>query len=279
MYPKLFELGPIGIYSYGLILAAAYLIGLRVAVARGRARGLDGRRVMDLGLAVIFSALIGAKLLLFVLEFDQIVRDPAVIWSLLRYAGVFYGGFLLAVGVAFWYMRRHAMPIWTTCDAFAPGIVLGQAIGRIGCLLAGCCYGRPTDLRWGITFTDPLAAASAGGALDVALHPTQLYESAAALVILGCLLAVERRGRAFPGRTFWTYLLLYPAARFVIEMYRGDPRGTVFDLSTSQFVSVLLIPLSLVMLIVLARSGGPPAPRTAGRRNAHRRPATRAHAT
>lgn len=277
MYPKLLDIGPIGIYSYGLILAAAYLVGLLTAVSRGRARGLDGRRVMDLGLAIIFSALIGAKLLLFVVEFDQIARDPAVIWSLLRYAGVFYGGFLLALGVAFWYMQRHAMPLWTTCDAFAPGIVLGQAIGRLGCLLAGCCYGRPTDAPWGVTFTDPLAAASAVGA-DVALHPTQLYESAAALLILGFLLALERRGRGFPGRTFWTYLLLYPAARFVIEFYRGDPRGTAFDLlSTSQFVSVLLIPLSVVMLIVLARSGRPPASRTAGRRRAaHGRGAARA---
>ena len=130
-------------------------------------------------------------------------------------------------------------------------------MGRLGCLLAGCCYGHPTDMPWGITFTNPLAAANVGTPLGVSLHPTQLYESVAALVILGILLAFENRGRPFAGRTFWTYLLLYPVVRFVIEFYRGDPRGTVIDvLSTSQFVSLLLVPLSIVMLVLLARAGG-----------------------
>ena len=261
MYPRLLELGPISIYSYGVLLVSAYLLGLRVAVARGRARGLDGQRIMDLGIAIIVSALVGAKLLLFVVEFEDFTRDPAALWTLVRSGGVFYGGLLLSVGVAFWYMRRHAMPLWATCDAFAPGIAAGQAVGRLGCLLAGCCYGHPTDLPWGVTFTNPTAAANVGTPLDVGLHPTQLYESAAALVILGVLLAFERRGRSFAGRTFWTYLLLYPAVRFVIEFFRGDPRGAVFDLlSTSQFVSVLLVPLSIVMLVVLARAGGPAPP-------------------
>ena len=252
MYPKLLELGPINIYSYGLLLVSAYLIGLRVAVARARQRGLDGDRAMDLGIWIIISALVGAKLLLVVVDFDHLRRDPAALWSLLRSGGVFYGGLVLAVGVAFWYMRRHRLPLWTTCDAFAPGIALGQAVGRLGCLLGGCCYGRPTDLPWGITFTNTLAAANVGTPLDISLHPTQLYESAAALAILGILLLVERRGGGFAGRTFWTYLLLYPIARFVIEFYRGDPRGIAFGwLPTSQFVSLLLVPLSVVMLVVL----------------------------
>ncbi|MCE2515515.1 MAG: prolipoprotein diacylglyceryl transferase [Acidobacteria bacterium] len=254
MYPKLLELGPINIYSYGLLLVSAYLIGLRLAVARARQRGLDGDRAMDLGIWIIVSALVGAKLLLVVVDFDHIRRDPSELWSLLRSGGVFYGGLVLAVGVAFWYMRRHRLPLWTTCDAFAPGIALGQAVGRLGCLLAGCCYGRPTDLPWGITFTNTLAAANVGTPLDISLHPTQLYESAATLGILGALLLLERRGGGFAGRTFWTYLLLYPIARFVIELYRGDPRGMAFGLlPTSQFVSLILVPLSAVMLVVLWR--------------------------
>ena len=264
MYPRLFELAGISIYTYGLMLVAAYLIGLRVAVVRGRARGLNEARVMDLGILVIVSALIGAKLLLFFVEFDHVLENPAFVWTLLRSAGVFYGGLILAVGAAFWFMWRHRMPLWTTCDAFAPGIALGQAVGRVGCLLAGCCYGRSTDLPWGITFTNPIAAANAGTPLDVALHPTQLYESIATLLILGALLLLERRGRLFPGQTFWSYLLLYPLARFTIEFFRGDPRGTVFDLlSTSQFVSALLIPISIVMLIRLGRTPGGPSPRRA----------------
>ncbi len=260
MFPRLFELGPVSIYSYGLLLAAAYLVGLWYASVRARKRGLDANRVTDLGIYIIISALVGAKLLLVVVEFDHFLRDPSEIWNVLRSAGVFYGGLLLAVAVAFWYMRRHRLPVWTTCDAFAPGIALGQAVGRIGCLMAGCCYGTPTDLPWGVTFTNPLAAANVGTPLDVSLHPTQLYESAAVLAILGILLLAERRGTSFPGRTFWSYLLLYPCARFAIEFFRGDPRGTAFEvLSTSQLVSLLLIPLSIVMLIVLRRSS-PPEP-------------------
>lgn len=255
MYPLLLELGPVSIYTYGVLLAAAYLIGLWLAAVRARARGLDGARVTDLGIYVLVSAFVGAKLLLLVVEFDHLRQDPARIWTLVRSAGVFYGGLLLAVTVAFWQMRRHRLPVWTTCDAFAPGIALGQAVGRVGCLLAGCCYGRPTELPWGVTFTNPLAAANVGTPLDLSLHPTQLYESGAALAILGLLLLGERRGAGFPGRTFWSYLLLYPCARFAIEFLRGDPRGAVFDsLSTSQFVSLLIIPVSIVMLLRLRAS-------------------------
>ena len=258
MYPKLFELGPISIYTYGVLLAAAYLAGLWFATARAKARGLNADRVMDLGIYIIVSALVGAKLLLLVVEFDHYVENPSELWTIVRSGGVFYGGLLLAVGVAFWFVRRHHLPLWATCDAFAPGIALGQAVGRIGCLMAGCCYGRPTELPWGITFTNPLAAANVGTPLGVSLHPTQLYESGAALIILAALLLAERRDLGFHGRTFWSYLLLYSSARFAIEFFRGDPRGTVFDLlSTSQFVSALLIPLSLVMLVALSRSGTP----------------------
>jgi phosphatidylglycerol:prolipoprotein diacylglycerol transferase len=265
MYPKLLELGPINIYSYGLLLVSAYLIGLRLAVARARQRGLNGDRAMDLGIWIILSALVGAKLLLLIVDFDHIRRDPAELLGLLRSGGVFYGGLVLAVGVAFWYMRRHRLPLWTTCDAFAPGIALGQAVGRLGCLLGGCCYGRPTDLPWGITFTNTLAASNVGTPLDISLHPTQLYESAATLGLLGVLLLVERRGGGFAGRTFWTYLLLYPIARFIIEFYRGDPRGMAFGLlPTSQFVSLILVPLSAVMLVVLWRRHRAATAATAG---------------
>ncbi|HXE81444.1 MAG TPA: prolipoprotein diacylglyceryl transferase [Vicinamibacterales bacterium] len=271
MLPELFDLGRFTVYTYGVILAAAYLLGLKYATVRARARGLDPARTLDLGIYVIISALIGAKLLLVVVEFDQFKRDPWELLNLLRSGGVFYGGLILAVVVALWYMRRHDLPMWTTCDAFAPAIALGHAVGRLGCLAAGCCYGAPTDLPWGITFTDPRAAENVGTPLHQALHPTQLYESGAELLVLGILLATERRGRPFPGRTFWLYLLLYGVSRFVIEFFRGDPRGMVFGtISTSQLISLIIIPLSVVMLIVLSRRGtSEPSPaRSAVRRAA-----------
>ena len=267
MYPQLLELGPINIYTYGLLLAAAYLIGLLVALARARGRGLDPNRVMDLGIYVIISALVGAKLMVLIVDFEYFSLRPSNLWSLVRSGGVFYGGLFLAIPVALLYLHRHRMPTWTTCDIFAPGIALGHAVGRIGCLMAGCCYGRPTSVPWGITFTNTLAASNVGTPLDVTLHPTQLYESGAELAIFSFLLLMERRGRAFAGRTFWGYLLLYGVARFIIEFYRGDPRGTVFDvLSTSQFLSILVVPISLVMLIWLSRQGAPAPDRATTRR-------------
>src|SRR5207248_11415526 len=249
MYPRLFEFGPITVYTYGVLLAAAYLLGLKLAMTRANKRGLDSVRVLDLGIYIIISALIGAKLLLLVTDFQSFRADPRELLSLARSGGVFYGGLIVAVIVALWYIRRHGLPLWTTTDVFAPGIALGHVVGRFCCLFAGCCYGRPTTLPWGITFTDPFAATNVGTPLGVPLHPTQLYEAGAELLILLVLLLTERKGRPFAGRTFWLYMLLYAISRFIIEFFRGDERGTVGMFSTSQFISTLLAPLAIVMLV------------------------------
>jgi phosphatidylglycerol:prolipoprotein diacylglycerol transferase len=274
MYPRLLELpwtvpllGQITIYTYGVLLAAAYLLGLKLAMVRAQARGLDAAKVLDLGIYIIISALIGAKLLLVVTDYRVFQADPKELLTLARSGGVFYGGLILAVIVALWYIRRAGLPLWTTCDAFAPGIALGHVVGRFGCLFAGCCYGKPTTEPWGITFTDPFAAANVGTPLGIPLHPTQLYEAGAELLILLILLGTERKGRPFPGRTFWLYLLLYAISRFIIEFYRGDPRGSIGIFSTSQFISIILVPLAVVMLVYLRRQQSP-APKTARKRAA-----------
>jgi phosphatidylglycerol:prolipoprotein diacylglycerol transferase len=253
MHPILFEVGDWPVYSYGVLLALAYLAGLQLAVVRGRRAGLDGARIMDLGIYLIIAALVGAKLMLIVVDFNYFRQQPRELLSLVRAAGVFYGGLLAAFAVAMVLIRRYKLPLWQTTDAFAPGIALGHVVGRLGCLLAGCCYGRPTDLPWGITFTDPAAASNVGTPLGVPLHPTQVYEAGAELLILVFLLITERRGRPFPGRTFWSYMLLYAVSRFIIEFYRGDDRGTLAGLSTSQAVSVALAPVALIMLLRLRR--------------------------
>jgi phosphatidylglycerol---prolipoprotein diacylglyceryl transferase len=253
VYPRLLELGPITVYTYGVLLAAAYLFGLQLARIRAKERGLDANRVLDLGIYIIISALVGAKLLLLITDFKSFTADPRELLTLARSGGVFYGGLIVAVIVALWYIRRVGLPLWTTCDVFAPGIALGHVVGRFGCLFAGCCFGKPTTRPWGITFTDPFAAANVGTPLGVALHPTQLYEAGAELLILIVLLVTERKGRPFPGRTFWLYMLLYAISRFIIEFYRGDDRGTVGMFSTSQFISIVLAPLAIVMLVYLSR--------------------------
>src|SRR5580765_6909583 len=265
MHPRLLELpwtiprfGTITVYTYGVLLAAAYLLGLQFALKRAKSRKLDSTRVMDLGIYIIISALVGAKLLLLVTDFQTFKSNPAELLNLLREGGVFYGGLIVAVTVALWYIRRVGLPLWTTCDVFAPGIALGLIIGRFGCFFAGCCFGKPTSVPWAITFTDPFAAANVGTPLNVPLHPTQLYEAGANFVILVFLLLTEKRGYKFAGRTFWLYMLLYSVSRYVIEFYRGDERGSVGPLSTSQFVSLILAPLAIGMLFYLGRwAGGP----------------------
>ena len=254
MHPILFEIGRFPVYTYGVLLAAAYLLGLQFALVRARKRGLDPNRVMDLGIWIIISELAGAKLLLLIVEFDTFGRNPKELLTLLRSGGVFYGGLIAAVAVALWYLRRHRMPMWTVTDVFAPGIALGHVIGRMGCFFAGCCFGRPTEVAWAITFRNPYAAENVGTPLNVPLHPTQLYEAGAELLILVLLLATERKGRPFPGRTFWAYMFLYGVSRFIIEFYRGDPRGMVLGFSTSQFISIILGPMALAMLLYLART-------------------------
>ncbi len=270
MHPILFEIGGFPVYTYGLLLAAAYLLGLQFALIRAKSRGLDPNRVMDLGIWIIVSALVGAKLMLVVVERDRFQWNLAELINLFRSAGVFYGGLNAAVVVALWYLWRHRMPVWTVTDVFAPAIALGHVVGRIGCLLAGCCFGRQADVPWAITFHSDFARQNVGTPLGVPLHPTQLYEAGAELLILGLLLATEKKGRPFPGRTFWSYMLLYGVSRFIIEFYRGDSRGLIGilgnSLSTSQFVSVLLVPLSLVMLVILGRRFGPAPVDTATRR-------------
>jgi phosphatidylglycerol---prolipoprotein diacylglyceryl transferase len=268
VYPELFKLGPLTVYSYGVLLAASYLLGLRLAMTRAKRWGLDANRVLDLGIYIIIAALIGAKLMLLFVDFDQFRRSPWELLALARSGGVFYGGLILAVAVAFWYIARHRMPFWTTCDVFAPGIALGHVTGRLGCFAAGCCYGKPTDVPWAVIFTNPLAAANVGTPLGIPLHPTQLYEAGAELLILVLLLATERKGKLFAGRTFWSYMFLYAVSRFIIEIYRGDPRGAILGFSTSQFISLVLAPLSLIMLTWLAKTT-PEAPQEMrGRRRA-----------
>jgi phosphatidylglycerol---prolipoprotein diacylglyceryl transferase len=262
MYPRLFEYGWITIYTYGVLLAAAYLLGLQLAMARARARQLDHTRILDLGIYIIISALVGAKLLLLVIDFRTYADNPRELWTLIRSAGVFYGGLISAFVVALWYIRRVGLPLWTTCDVFAPGIALGHVVGRLGCFFAGCCYGRPTTVPWAITFTDPFANQNVGTPLNQPLHPTQLYEAGAEALILVLLLATENKGRRFAGRTFWLYMLLYAISRYIVEIYRGDPRGVIFGFSTSQFISLILAPLSVVMLIYLGRAVEP-APKQA----------------
>jgi phosphatidylglycerol:prolipoprotein diacylglycerol transferase len=258
LFPKLIEYHSLVIHTYGFLLALAFVVGLYVSARAASEEGLDKTQVYDLGLYLAISALAGAKLLLFITDFEYYLQNPSQILSLetLRSGGVYYGGFLAAVVVGISYTKLHHLPVWKITDVYAPGIALGQAIGRLGCFSAGCCYGKPTSSSLAVVFKNPYSLQTVGVPLLIPLHPTQLYEAAANLVIFVILwLALKRR--RFDGQVFVYYLLLYSATRFFIEFLRGDPdRGFLFDgqLSTSQFISIVLMIFATVLYLMLRRN-------------------------
>jgi phosphatidylglycerol:prolipoprotein diacylglycerol transferase len=266
MFPELFKISSLNITlnTYGVFLVVAVTIGLWVAAQMAGRDGLDKSRIYDLGLWTLVVALISAKLLLVINEWDNFTHDPRqfLLLNLFRSGGVFYGGFIAAFITAVTLTRAYRLPRWRTADASALGIAMGQAIGRLGCFSAGCCWGEPTTSAWGVQFTkrgheitgvptvvshlnDPAQRAlwaNQPGGLDAPLHlhPTQLYETVATLIIFVALLWLSRR-RRFEGQVMLAYVALYAVARFIIEFWRDDPRGSWLGLSTSQLIAVILL--------------------------------------
>jgi phosphatidylglycerol:prolipoprotein diacylglycerol transferase len=158
---------------------------------------------------------------------------------------VFSGGLIGALVAAAWYIRKHHMPALATCDAFAPGLAFGHAIGRLGCFSAGCCWGKETHHFWGVTFTNPLANQLVGTPLGVPLEPTQLFEAAVELANFFLLMWLFKR-KKFDGQIFAAYLVLYGVARYFLEFLRDDPgRGSVFGgiMTGTQLISIGLVVL------------------------------------
>jgi phosphatidylglycerol:prolipoprotein diacylglycerol transferase len=250
MCPILFKLGGLTVYAYGSILAFGFISGGILILLKSRREGISLERVIDLFCLTIFSALVGSRGLHVLLNLHSFREDPIKIFRVWEGGLVFYGGFLLAIGVAVGYMRWYRLPTWKIADLFAPSVALGLFFARIGCFMAGCCYGKETSLPWGVTFTDPLSLAR----LHIPLHPTQLYEAAGGLFLFLSLIWMEKK-KSYDGQIFWLFLLLYSILRFFIEFVRDDPRGFLFGtfLSTSQTLGILLAILSLFMLNYLGR--------------------------
>jgi phosphatidylglycerol:prolipoprotein diacylglycerol transferase len=269
MYPELFRIGGFTVHAYGVLLALAFLLALVLSARLAARDGLPRERIYDLGLWLLVAAIVGSKLLMLVAE-PEYRENPLRLLSLdfLRSGGVFYGGLLASVAVAVLLVRRFRLPWWRTADAFAPAIALGQSIGRQGCFAAGCCWGKPTTLPWGVRFSERGHEVT-GVPTNVPLHPTQLYESAAALSIFLLLLWLHRRKR-FDGQVVLAYGALYAGARFAIEFFRDDPRGDVFGLtsltglSTSQLISLLVGAASLCALALRWRRAGGSTSRAEG---------------
>ena len=258
MYPEILRIGSFPINTYGVLLAVSFLCAIMVSVRLAARDGLPREKIYDLSLWMLLAGLVGSKIMMLFTEPDY-RADPLQLLSLdfLRSGGVWYGGLLGAVLVSYWLMRRYQLPWWKTADAFAPGIAIGNFFGRQGCFAAGCCWGKPTSLPWGVKFTEA-GHEITGVPTDTHLHPTQLYESFAMLLVFLFLLWLHKRKR-FSGQVILAYALIYSIIRFAIEFVRDDPRGDVFGLttltglSTSQMISLVIGITALIVLIVRRR--------------------------
>jgi phosphatidylglycerol---prolipoprotein diacylglyceryl transferase len=259
MYPRLFTTPYFVIHTFGVFLAAAFFAALWWMMRSVRREGLNRDLAAGLGLWVIIGSIVGAKALMVVRTLPDYLARPSDLWSLatIQSAGDFYGGFIGALlGGLFFLSRHREIPRWRMADLCGPAIALGQSIGRIGCFMAGDDYGRPTQLPWGVVFRDPEAAEIGGTPLGISLHPVQLYESFACLLLFFLLVGLSRRKR-FNGEIFLAYTLLYAGMRFFIEFLRGDAdRGFLLPggwLSTSQAIAVLAILVCLPLWFRLKR--------------------------
>ncbi len=257
MFPKLIEIGSFYLPTYGLLVALGFLAGLTVTTRLARLRGLPGETVSNLAVYCALAGLLGAKLTMIAFDWKIYLERPSEIFSLetLQAAGVYQGGFLLALAAAIFLIRRDRLPALTTMDAFAPGIALGHAIGRVGCFAAGCCWGAVCDRPWAVEFTNVDAARLTGVPLGQPLHPSQLYESAAELIIFGALWQLFRRNPA-PGTVFGLYLVLYSTVRFFVEFVRFHAQELPFGgpWSNTQWISLAMGLGGLAVLVWRSRT-------------------------
>ena len=259
MHPVLLTTPFFTLYTFGVLLAAAYLSALGWVGRGARKAGLDSDALTSLGIWAIVGALLGAKALLVLRSAGEYIARPSELlsMSLVSSAGDFYGGFIGAlIASALFFYRNPGLSVWKASDVCAPAIALGQAIGRIGCFMAGDDYGRPASVPWAVAFTNPDAATIGGAPLGVPLHPVQLYESVFCLALFGFLVWLSRRPHR-DGTIIGAYTLLYAVARFVIEFYRGDAdRGFVFGglLSTSQFIAIVMFVIAVIVLAMPRRT-------------------------
>lgn len=254
MHPILFRFGPLTIHTYGFLVAAGFLLGLALAVKQAKKQQIAPDKIIDLGFYMLLAAIAGSRIFFVIINAGFYLKNPLSIFKIWEGGLVFYGGVLLAVPTAIWYVKKNRLGIWSTADVFAPSAAIGHAIGRLGCFSAGCCYGKPAPgLPWAVTFSDPESLAQIG----IPLHPTQLYESAGEFINFLILITL-RKHQSFKGQLFWTYLLLYSVLRFIVEFFRGDEaRGFLIgSISISEGISVLMFLGAIVGLVVFRKKKG-----------------------
>lgn len=255
MHPILIQIGGFTLYTYGLFVALGFMAALWFSRKNGQFYAISGQDISDLFFVILISAVIGARLLYVLIDYPTYLAHPLDIFKIWNGGLVFFGGFICAGGACAIAMKIKGLPVWKTADVMAPGIALGHAVGRIGCLFAGCCYGKTCDLFFAIRFTDPRSLAP----LNLALHPTQIYMALSNFLLFVFLVWLQKH-KKFHGMIFLVYIMIYSAVRSWIETFRGDFRGEfIFEfLSMSQGIGLIVFFVALGWFIYLSRSANDP---------------------
>ncbi len=251
MHPLLFELHLGGLtipfHTYGLMIAIGFVLGVVTVRKLAIRAGMDPDQCADLAFWLLLLGFVGSRVLFILTRLPYFLSNPLDMFKVWEGGLVFFGGLLLSTGYAVWYFKKFKLNAWKMIDVLSPGLVIAHAFGRLGCLSAGCCYGRPTAAPWGIRLDSELVDFSLRG---IPLHPTQLYEFTALLLLYFGLIQVFKH-KKIDGQVGLTYFMTYPLIRSVIEVFRGDSiRGFVLEgiLSTSQFISALVFLVALLVL-------------------------------
>lgn len=240
------HIGPITLHMYGLMIAVGFIVALLLSISRGKKKGLKEDIFYGIFFCAIIGGFAGSKILYWIVSIPQIIQDPSIFWDF-RNGFVVYGGIIGGILASYLYIRIKKQDFFSYFDAVMPGVAAAQGFGRLGCFFAGCCYGKETDSAFHIVFTHSDFAPN-----GVPLIPTQLLSSAGDFLIMAALLLISRKNPS-KGRVGALYLIFYGIGRFVIEFFRGDLRGSVGSLSTSQFISLGIVAIGVIMFVLLPR--------------------------
>jgi len=244
MHPILFQIGPISIYSYGAAIVVAFLVAIYLSRRAAKEVNISQDIIVDSALIMLFSGILGARLLYVIINLKDYMENPIEILMLQHGGLAFYGGAITAFLAEVIYIKVKRLSIYKIGDILIPYIALGQAIGRIGCFLNGCCFGKPTDSMFGVVFPD----------IYYAVHPTQIYSSLGLLVLYGFLRFLQKT-KVKDGMVLISYGLLYSTGRFLIEFIRGDNIVEIFGLTFSQFVSAVIFIVCAILFIIRLKKG------------------------
>lgn len=263
MFPILLRLGPVEVlghsfgpftlHTYGVLVALGFVAALLVALRGARREGLPTEPILDVGFVATTAAIVGSRLLYVLFNLEEYRAEPLRVFKLWEGGLVFHGGLLLAIPLCWLVLRRAGLPVWRVADIVAPGIALGQAIGRIGCFAAGCCYGAPWHPPLCVTYTHPEALAP----LNTPLFPSQLFAFASGVAVYAALVLYRPRRRA-AGQVFWLYLVLASAARLAEDAFRGSAAKLAILpwLSATQAIGLVIIAGALVLFVAFGRRSG-----------------------